>query len=300
MKRKKFLGVIDRKNKGQIALHIIFILLTIAYVVPLMLVVSASFSSEKSLVASGFSVIPQEFSLEAYKAVFSNPTQILQSYKVTIIFSVVATILAVIIMGVMAYPLSRPSFVLKNPITFFVFFTMLFSGGMVPSYLLITRYLHLDDTIWVYILPGLVSAYNLIIIRTNYKNIPNELIEAAKIDGAKELYICFKIVMPLSKATLASIGFLFLVGKWNDWLTASLYIRDPELYSLQYLLQRILREVEYLKQMAELNMLTGEEVIPTESVRYAMALVAAGPMLVIFPFFQKYFSKGMTIGAVKG
>ena len=300
MKGRKSDSVILRKNGGQIALHAIFILISIAYIVPLMLVISASFSSERSLTGTGFSLFPTEFSLEAYKTVFSNPDQILQSYQVTIIFSAIATVLTVLIMGIMAYPLSRPSFALKNPITFFVFFTMLFSGGMVPSYLLITRYLHLDDTIWVYILPSLVSAYNLIIIRTNYKNIPNELIEAAKIDGAKEIYICFKIVMPLSKATLASIGFLFLVGKWNDWLTASLYIRDPNLYSLQYLLQRILREVEYLKQLAQMNMLTGTEVVPTESVRYAMALVAAGPMLIVFPFFQKYFAKGMTIGAVKG
>lgn len=300
MKEKTAIKKKGVKGGGQTALHIIFILLTIAYLVPLLLVVSASFSSEQSLMASGFSLIPGDFTLDAYRAVFSNPAQILQSYKITILFSAAATLLTVLIMGVMAYPLSRPGFVLKNPITFFVFFTMLFSGGMVPSYLLITRYLHLDDTIWVYILPSLVSAYNLIIIRTNYKNIPGELIEAAKIDGARELYICFKIVMPLSKATLASIGFLFLVGKWNDWLTASLYIRNPDLYSLQYLLQRILREVEYLKQLAELNMLTGAEAVPTESVRYAMALVAAGPMLVVFPFFQKYFAKGMTIGAVKG
>lgn len=270
------------------------------YLVPLLLVISASFTDEKALMSAGFSLFPKVFSLEAYKSVFSNPVQILRSYGVTITFSAIATFLSVLVMGVMAYPLSRDNFVLKKPITFFVFFTMLFSGGMVPSYLLITKYLHLDDTIWAYILPSLVSAYNLIIIKTNYKNIPTELIEAAKIDGAKELYICFKIVMPLSKATLASIGFLFLVAKWNDWLTTSLYIRDPNLYTLQYLLQRILREAEYLKQLAEANMLTGTEVFPTESVRYAMALVAAGPMLAVFPFFQKYFAKGITLGAVKG
>ncbi|HHT03372.1 MAG TPA: carbohydrate ABC transporter permease, partial [Bacteroidales bacterium] len=184
--------------------------------------------------------------------------------------------------------------------TFFVLFTMLFSGGMVPTYLMNVRYLHLDNTIWIYILPGLVSAWNLIIIRTNYKSIPEELIEAAKIDGAGELYICFKIVMPICKPVLASVGFLFLVAKWNDWNTALLYITNPNLYSLQYLLQKILNEAEFLKQLAEAGQLVDGSVFPSESYRYAMALIAAGPVLLVFPFFQKYFAKGMTIGGVKG
>ena len=169
-----------------------------------------------------------------------------------------------------------------------------------PSYLLIVRYLHLNDTMLVYIFPGLVSAYSVMIIRTNYRSIPYELIEAAKVDGASELFICFRIVMPLSKPVLASIGFLFLVDKWNDWMTSMLYIRDPKLYSLQYLLQRILNEAEYLRQLADTGALMGGEVFPTESFRYAMALVAAGPVLLIFPFFQKHFAKGMTLGGVKG
>ena len=236
----------------------------------------------------------------AYKMVFSDPTQIFYSYRTTIIFTAVSTFLAVVVMGVMAYPLSRPNYRFNRPVSFFVLFTMLFSGGMVPSYLLIVKYLHLNNTMWVYILPGLVSAYNLIIIRTNYKSLPVELIEAAKIDGAGELYICFRIVMPLCKPVLASIGFLFLVNKWNDWNTALLYITKPELYSLQYLLQKILKEAEYLKQLAETGQLMGGEVFPSESFRYAMAMVAAGPVLCIFPFFQKYFSKGMTLGGVKG
>lgn len=294
MKKKK------KIKKGQIVLHIVFILMVLMYIVPFILTISISFSDETSLIRNGYSLIPREFSLEAYKMVFRNPAQILQSYKVTIIFTGIATALAVLIMGIMAYPLSRPNYSFRGPISFFVLFTMLFSGGMVPSYLLIVKYLHLDNTIWVYILPSLVSAYNLIIIRTNYKSLPEELIEAAKVDGAKELYICFKIVMPLCKPVLASIGFLFLVAKWNDWNTALLYITDPNLYSLQYLLQKILNEAEFLKQLAEAGELMGGEVFPSESFRYAMALVAAGPVLCVFPFFQKYFAKGMTLGGVKG
>ena len=285
---------------GQVILHFIFLIMTVTYIVPFIMVVSVSVTDERSVIKDGYHLIPKVFSVEAYKAVFANPTQILNSYQTTIIFTLVATFLAVLIMGVMAYPLSRPNYKFGKVISFYVLFTMLFSGGMVPSYMLITKYLHINNTMWVYILPGLVSAYNLLIIRTNYKSLPNELIEAAKIDGAGELYICFKIVMPLCKPVLASIGFLFLVSKWNDWNTALLYIREPKLYSLQFLLQRILREANYLKQVAELGLLEPGQVFPTESLRYAMAMVAAGPVLIIFPFFQKYFAKGMTLGGVKG
>lgn len=285
---------------GQVVLHVLFLLMTITYIVPFLMVVSVSFTDEKALAREGYHLIPSEFSLGAYKMVFSDLTQVLNSYGTTIVFTAVSTFLAVLIMAIMAYPLSRPNYKFKGPISFMVLFTMLFSGGMVPSYLLIVKYLHLNNTIWVYIFPGLVSAFNLIIIRTNYRSLPEELIEAAKIDGASELYICFKIVMPLCKPVLASIGFLFLVNKWNDWNTSLLYITTPKLYSLQYLLQKILKEAEYLKQLADTGQLMGGEVFPTESFRYAMAMVAAGPVLCVFPFFQKYFAKGLTLGGVKG
>ncbi len=294
--------MLKKKNIGQICLHIFFIIMCIIYIAPLLMVISASLSSETALVGSGFSIFPKEFSTEAYEIVFKNPDSMIRAYVVTITFSAIATFLSLLIMGLAAYPLSRSTFRFKKPITFYFFLTMLFSGGMVPSYLLNTSYLHLNDSIWIYILPGLVSAYNLFIIRTSYQSVPTDLIEAAKIDGGNELFICFKIVMPLSKATLASIGFLKLVGAWNEWYTASIYIRNPELYSLQYMLQRILREIEFLKQMANSGMDTAADLanMPAETVRYAMAMVAAGPMLVVFPLFQKYFVKGMTVGAVKG
>ena len=293
MKKKK-------KIRGQIVLHILFLLMTLMYIVPFIMVISVSLTDETALIVNGYQLFPSVFSTRAYEMVFSDPTQIMNSYRTTIIFTAVATFFAVLIMGIMAYPLARPNYKHNRFVSLFVLFTMLFSAGMVPSYLLIVKYLHLNNTIWVYILPGLVSAYNLIVIRTNYKSLPNELIEAAKIDGAEELYICFKIVMPLCKPVLASIGFLFLVNKWNDWMTSMLYITRPELYSLQYMLQKILQEAEFLKQMADAGMLNSGEVFPTESYRYAMALVAAGPVLCVFPFFQKYFAKGMTLGGVKG
>ena len=289
-----------QKIGGQVALHIIFLIMVLMYIVPFLMVISVSFTDEMSLIVDGYRLWPAKFSTKAYEMIFSDPTQIINSYRPTIIFTAVATFLAILIMGVMAYPLSRSNYKHRKFVTVLVLITMLFNAGMVPNYLLIVKYLKLNNTIWVYILPGLVGAYNLIVIRTNYRSLPKELTESAKIDGASEIRICFQIVMPLCKPVLASIGFLFMVNKWNDWMNSMLYITKPQLYSLQYMLQRILNEAAYLKQMAEAGTLMGGEVFPTESFRYAMALVAAGPVLCIFPFFQKYFAKGMTIGSVKG
>lgn len=293
-------GLKKKRNIGQIILHAVFLVISCIYIIPFWLVIAVSLTEENAIAKYGYSLIPKVFSVKAYQMVFSDMTQLLQSYKVTILFTVVATTLSIVIMAVAAYPLARATFRYRRFFTIFILITMLFNAGMVPNYMLIVKYLHLNDTIWAYIFPGLVSANYLLIIRTNYANLPVELVEAAKIDGATELYICFKIMIPLSKPVLASTGFLFLVSKWNDWNTALLYIRKVDLYSLQYLLQKILREAQYLQQMAAEGMLLADEIFPTESYRYAMAVVAAGPVLVIFPFFQKYFSKGMTIGGVKG
>lgn len=294
LKTKKF-------SMGQIILNLIFILICIMYIVPFILMISISLSDESSLIEDGYKLFPKEFSLSAYEMVFQNPTQILNSYKVTIIYSAVSTVLSIFFMSLLAYSLARSNFKLRKGITFYVFFTMLFNGGMVPNYLLITKYLGLNDTIWAYILPGMIGAWNVIIMRTNFKNVPESLIESAKLDGASEFYICFRIIMPLCKPTLAAIAFLYLIPKWNDWMTAMLYIKDPELYSLQYLLQRILQETEFLKTLAESGAtVTDSSMFPTESLKFAMALIAAGPVMVVFPFFQKYFAKGLTLGAVKG
>lgn len=291
-----------KENYGQIFLHIVFVIISIAYILPLILVISASFTSEKELLKGGFSLIPREFSLDSYRMIFADASQILRSYKTTAIYSIAATALSIFLMSMMAYPLTRRNFKLRKVVNFLVLFTMLFSGGLVPSYIVNTRYLHLGNSIWIYILPGAVSAYNLFVIKAGYKSIPEELIEAARIDGASEFYICFKIMIPLAKATLATVAFLILVAKWNDWYVSSVYIQNPDLYSLQYLLQRILNEAQFMKQMALEGMavIDLKDVMPSESLRYAIAIVAAGPMLIIFPLFQKYFVKGMTIGAVKG
>ena len=287
-----------------VVINIFFCICSLMFIIPFILIISASFTDEQALLDQGYKLIPSEFSLEAYKYVFRNPQQLIDSYKVTIIFSFVSTVLAVVVMSLLAYPLSRPNYKYKKPIMFFIFFTMLFSGGLVPTYIWITRYLHLGDTIWVYILPYLVNAFNVVVIRTFFQGLPVELTDAAKIDGASEMQTFFKIMLPLSKPVIATIALLTLLSRWNDWNTALLYIKSSDLYSLQYLLQKILREVEFIQNMAESSPVAGIDMdtsqLPSETMRFAMCMVAAGPMLIVFPFFQKYFAKGLTVGAVKG
>lgn len=294
MKKKK-------KSMGQVMLHIIFILMSLCYIIPFILILSISFTSGEAVTSTGFSLIPKEFSLEAYRMIFENPVRILNAYKTTIISSVAATAGSLIVMAMFAYPLSRPNFKMKNLLTFILFFTTLFSGGLVPSYLVNTKLLHLNDTIWIYIFPCLMNAWNVIVIRTYFKNLPGDLIEAAKIDGASELRICFRIVIPLSTPVLASVGFLTFITRWNDWMTSKIYIRKQNLYSLQYLLKQILDNAEFMQTLVkEGSSLLKDMIFPTESFRFAMAIVAAGPMLFVFPFFQKYFAEGLTLGSVKG
>lgn len=291
-------------SAGNICVNIFFILFSLTFLIPFILIISASFTEEHALVANGYSLWPSELALDAYKYVFRNPDRLITAYKVTIFYSVTATALSMVVMMLMAYPLSRPNYRYKRGVTFFIFFTMLFSGGLVPSYILMTKYLHIGNTIWVYILPYMANAFHIIVIRTFFQGLPDSLVESAKIDGAGELKILFSIIMPLSKPVIATISLLTLLARWNDWNTALIYIRNSKLYSLQYLLQEILRNVQFIQEMAQSSPVSGGLIdtseIPSETIRFAMCIVAAGPMLIIFPFFQKYFAKGLTVGAVKG
>ncbi|MDD6484948.1 MAG: carbohydrate ABC transporter permease [Clostridiales bacterium] len=293
-----------KRNIPAVIINILFVLGSLMFILPFVLIISASFTDETALLENGYGLWPSVFSTEAYKYVFRTPQQLIDSYKVTILYSAAATFFGVVIMSMMAYPLSKPNYKYKKAVTFFIFFTMLFSGGLVPTYIWMTRYLHMGDTIWVYILPFLVNAFHVIVIRTFFQGLPQSMSEAAKIDGASELQIFFRIVLPLSKPVIATISLLTLLARWNDWNTALIYIKSTQLYSLQYLLQKILREAEFVKGMAESSPVAGIDLdvsnLPSTTIRFAMCMVAAGPMLVVFPFFQKYFAKGLTVGAVKG
>ena len=292
-----------KSKKANIPVNIFFILFSLCFILPFVLIISSSLTDEQALFENGYRLIPSKLSFEAYKYVVKSPGQLISSYKVTIFYSLAATVLSMIVMTLMAYPLSRPNYKYKKPVTFFVIFTMLFSGGLIPTYILMTKYLHLQDNVWVYILPNLANAFHIIVIRSFFQGLPPSLVESAKIDGASELKVFYKIVIPLSKPVIATVSLLNLLARWNDWNTALIYIRSKELYSLKYLLQQILREVQFIKDMAESSPIAGISInltqLPSETIRFALCIVAAGPMLIIFPFFQKYFAKGLTVGAVK-
>ena len=278
----------------------VFILLAIACVFPLLLVVSAAFTDETSLAIEGYKLWPSKFSLEAFSYIFQSPKQILMSYGVTIFVTVAGTIGGLLVTSMLAYVIARKDFKFSRVLSFLIFFTLLFNGGMVPSYIMISRYYHLKDTILALILPYIVIPWHVFLMKGFFADIPMSLIDAAKIDGASELCVFFKIITPVSKPAFATIGLLTAFTYWNDWWLSMLYIDDAKLTSLQYYLYRIMNNIQFLAtsmQAGNISIDIGK--LPNETARMALCLLAAGPMLVIFPFFQKYFVKGLTVGAVK-
>lgn len=298
----------SKKKKIQvfpIVLHLFFIILSLSFIIPLLVVVSASFTSEEWLnEGHGLSIIPHGFTLAAYRSVFQNGTRLLRAYMVTISESFLGTFLSCILAGMAAYALSRSYFRYRKLFTGIIFFTMLFSAGMIPTYIIYSKYYGISNTFWIYILPGMAGgAWYTMVFRTFFKGLPESLFESAHLDGAGELLTYFRIVIPLSTPVFASIGFMLLVTRWNDYTTSMIYIRDENLYTLQYLLQRMMAETKFLRSLSQSaagNVVIDANNIPSETLRYAMCVVAAGPMLFVFPFFQKYFTQGLTIGAIKG
>lgn len=294
------------KENKSIWIYIFFGLFSLMFIIPFLMIMAISLTNERTVLESGYKLIPKHIDFTAYQYIFKNPKQLLDSYGVTIFYSVFGTFLSIMVMTTMAYPLSRPNYKYRSAVSFFVFFTMLFSGGLIPMYIVNTRYLNLGNTIWIYILPHLANAFHIIIIRTFFQELPNDIVESAKIDGAREIRIFFQMIIPLSKPVIATIALLTLLGRWNDWNTSLIYIKSKNLYSLQYLLQKTLMEAQFIKDMATNSPVVGIDFsdsssnIPTETIKFAMCIVAAGPMVVVFPFFQKYFAAGLTVGAIKG
>lgn len=267
---------------------------------PFWLLVSASLSDPVALATKGYQVIPNPVDFSSYQYVFKNPDQILRGYGVTFTVSIITMVLGVLFMSMIAYPLTRKKLRGRNAMNFYLYFTMLFSGGLVPTYIIISKYLHLNNTLWVYILPSLISPWYVFMLRTFFAGIPGEIIESATVDGFSEYGIFFRMILPLSKPVLATIALFMFLNKWNDWNTALIYITEPKLYSLQYLLQKIMEDINTIKQNQQVASMMDISDIPSESIRMAMAVIVAGPALVVFPFFQKYFVKGLTVGSVKG
>ena len=290
-----------KSNVSQIVCHILLTLLSIMVLLPLVILISVSLSDEKDIIEYGYSLIPKNFSLEGYRYVFKNPTAIFNAYKVTTIFSIAAMVLSVLFMAMLAYPLSRRFMTGRRTWALLLYFCSLFSGGLVPLYILNTQYLHLADTYWIYILPTLVSPWYVFMLRTFFADIPEAIHESAYMDGANEFQILFRIIMPMSKPALATVALFTFLGKWQDWYTSMLYINDQDMISLQYLLQRLMNNIKMLQEqspMTESYMNVAD--IPAETAQMAMAMVVAGPVLLVFPFFQKYFVKGVAVGSVKG
>ncbi|MFD0672698.1 carbohydrate ABC transporter permease [Cohnella sp. GCM10027633] len=284
-------------------IHGIFVLVSAVILLPFLLVIAISFSSEQSLTDNGYRFIPEHFSIKSYSYLLQSPGVMLQAYGVTITVTVVGTIISLLITAMTAYVLSRKDYALRRPAMLYFFLPMLFSGGLVPFYILMTQYLHLKDTLWALIVPSLLSPFFLLVLRVFLQGIPGEVIESAKIDGAREFRIFFRIVVPLSTPGLATLGLFISFSYWNEWFNAMLFINNDALVPLQLLLVRMMNTIEFLTTKKQfLQGLSGMDManFPKLSARMAMAILVAGPMMFIFPFFQKYFVKGLTIGSLKG
>ncbi len=287
--------------QSQIILIAIFTIVCALVIFPFLLVVSVSLSREADIVEYGYKLLPKNIDLSAYKYVLQSPQAIIDAYKITIAESFLGTFLSVLLMAMAAYALSVKALKGRSFFSMFFYFTMLFSGGLVPSYILNTQYLHLNNTFWIYIFPSLVNVWHMFMMRTFFSQIPGEISESAMLDGANEYRIFLQMIVPLSKPVIATVFLLGFLGRWNQWNTSLLYIDNPKLVSLQYLLQKIMKNIQVLQQSAEMGIgLETQGDIPSETARMAMAVVVAGPALLIFPFFQKYFVKGLTVGSVKG
>ncbi len=283
----------------------LLILTSLLVLIPMALVIIVSFSAESSISNRGFAFIPEAWSLDGYRYLGKMGSQVMDSYLVTIAHTLLGTACSLSVMSMYAYVLAQRNFPARTFLTWFLAFTMLFSGGLVPSYIMNVRYYNLYNSFWIFILPSLVSAYNVIMLRTFITTtIPDTLFEAGKIDGAGHFRIFFQIVLPLFQAGLATIGLFNVVARWNDWFTGLLYIQNSKLIPLQTLLQKIQSTIDFLKNNSQVaNTPEGIEMLrnlPTQNLRMACTVIVVAPMLMVYPFFQRYFVTGLTIGSIKG
>ncbi|MFD1173429.1 carbohydrate ABC transporter permease [Oceanobacillus picturae] len=269
---------------------------------PFLYVIIISLSSEESLIRYGYKLIPQEWSLDAYSYLWNMRGQLFQSFGISLLVTILGTVISVLMITMYAYAISRPQFRYRGFFTFFAFFTMLFNAGLVPLYIVMNQFLDLRNTIWALILPLAMNAFYIIIMRTFFvRSIPEAILESARIDGASEWRIFFKISVPLAVPGIATIALFSTLGYWNDWFHALLFIDDPNLVPLQALLMRIENNLEFIRQNTELGGAAQEiyATVPQDAAKMAMVVLATLPIALTYPFFQKYFISGLTIGGVK-
>lgn len=295
------------KKKRSISFYIFNIIalsfttiLAIICLLPFFIIISGSFTSNEYIIKNGYSLIPIDFTVDAYETIFRYPDTILTAYGVTIMVTAVGTLIGLVLISMTGYVLSRKSFKYRNAISFFIYFTSIFGGGLVPWYMMYTNVLKLKDSFWALILPNVMSPFLIILMRTFIKDlIPDSVIESAKLDGAGEFRIYTQITLPVCKPALATIGLFLALGYWNDWYLSSMFIETPSKYMLQFYLYNMINSVQALASLAARNPHITIQNLPTESVKMAMAVVATGPVFLFYPFVQKYFVTGLTIGAVK-
>lgn len=274
-------------------------IVSLVTILPLMLLVSGSFTAESAISMYGYSIIPKVFSLSAYQLLFKYPAELIRAYGVTTFITVCGTVLGLFIVTMTAYVISRDDFKYRNKLAFFFYFTTLFNGGLVSIYIFVIKYLHLKDNLLALILPMLINVFYLIIMRSFMKSIPKTIIESAKIDGAGEFTIFLKLILPLAKPGLATIGLFIALDYWNDWYNAMLYMTDYMKFPLQYMLYTTLSATEAMSRISSASSIPVGD-MPSQSLKLAMAIIATGPIILVYPFVQKYFVKGITVGAVKG
>ncbi len=282
----------------QIVAMTLITLITLACVVPFLLILSGSFSSESAIAVNGYSILPQDFTLNAYKTVLRLGNKIPKAYLVTIFITLVGTSLGLLTTSMSGFVLSRQDFKYRNVAAFFIYFTTLFSAGMIPAYLVNVNILHLNNNILVLILPSIMNPFNIFLFRNFLKSVPDALMESARIDGAGDFTIYYRVMMPLAKPAIATIGLFLALGYWNEWYRCNLYIKDADMYTLQYLLYNMLQNVE--KMFSEQGLATPGLQMPSETMKLATAMLATGPVLIFYPFVQKYFTGGLIVGGVKG
>ncbi len=302
MSRTKSTGKI-KKSGYTISFNIIaytfLTLFAIICILPFLLILSGSLTENGTILREGYSLWPKKFSLEAYKLILGNPGDMLNAYKVTIFVTIMGTGVGLLLTTVTAYVLSRKEFKYRNRISFIIYFTTIFGGGLIPWYLTISKILHLHGTLTALWLPGVLSSYNIILMRTFIKgSVPDEMTEAAKIDGAGHITIFAKIVLPVLGPALATIGLFLALGYWNNWLSSSLFINDTTKYMLQFYLYNLLNRAQAIRDLALSSGIVLE--VPSESTKLAMTIIVTGPIILLYPFLQKYFVSGITVGAVKG
>ncbi len=295
--------MVSKNKTGQIVLNFVFVLLCVAAVAPFLLLVSSSLTEEATLMRDGYSFFPKVFSGQSYVYLMKSAEKIVRGYGITLFVTVIGTLGSCIMTIMFAYPLSRKELPCRYGFSFFVFFTMLFNGGLVPTYMMWTQTFHIKNTVWALIIPGLLmNGFYIIMMRSFFTaNIPDEIVEAARIDGAGEYRILGQIVLPLSKPMLATMVLMIGLNYWNDWTNSLYYITEEKLYSIQAILNTIISNIQFLSsgQSSAASAMNAAD-MPSVGIRMAIAVVGIIPVLCIYPFFQKYFVKGIVVGGVKG